>query len=106
MKNFIDNEPVLSAAAITALAGAILGCLVAFGVPVTGDQVEAILNLVGILAPVVGALIGAAIARNKVTRNTHVLERLDGDRVVAGDANEVVASGQEVRKIGSLDAGD
>lgn len=106
MKNLIKNEPVVSAAAITGLVGAILGVLVAFGVPVTGDQAEAILNLVGILAPVAAAVIGGLIARKKVTRNTHVLERQEGDAVVAGEANEAVKAGQEIRKVGSLHAGD
>lgn len=106
MKNLIQSEPVVSAAAISALVGAVIGVLVAFGVPVSGDQADAILNLVAVLAPAVSMLVGAAIARSKATPNTHVLERRDGDRVVAGAANEVVGDGEEIRKVGSLSARD
>lgn len=67
MKKLAQREPVVTAAAIAALAGALIGVLVAFGVPVSGDQAEAILNLVGVLAPGIAALIGAVIARARVS---------------------------------------
>lgn len=106
VKTFTKSEPVISAALIGALAGGLISLLIAFGVPVDGAQAEAILNLVEILAPVIAMGLGALVARSKVTRNTHVLERQDGDRVVAGEANEAVAPGGEIRKVGSLRASD
>ena len=65
-QGLLRNEPVVSAAVITALVGALLRLLIAFGIDISSDQVEAILDLVTLAAPIIGAL----IARRFVTRNS------------------------------------
>lgn len=62
-----SREPVIKAAAIGALVGAVLSLLISFGVPVTGDQVEAIKTLAELLAPIISMGVAAVIARSKVT---------------------------------------
>lgn len=57
VKNLVKNEPVVSAAVITGIVGALLRLLIAFGIDITSDQVEAILDVVTLLAPIVGALV-------------------------------------------------
>lgn len=63
----LSNEPVITAAAIGALVGAVLSLLISFGVPVTGDQVEAIKSLAELLAPIISMGVAAVIARGRVT---------------------------------------
>lgn len=98
MKKFLKNEPVVSAAVITGLVGAILRLLISFGVDITSEQVEAILDVVTLVAPVVGAF----IARRFVTRNGAVVEREQDGHVLAGEANELPTD-THVREIGELD---
>lgn len=82
----MKNEPLITVASITAGVTALLGLLVAFGVPVTPDQQVAILGVVAVVAPVAVALIG----RNLVTPNGSVVERVDSEGTVkAGEANEL-----------------
>lgn len=57
------NEPLVTRATIVALAAAVVGVLVVFGVPLTDEQQAAILALVGVAAP----LLVAALTRSKVT---------------------------------------
>lgn len=59
----MKNEPVLTAAAVTPVAVAILGLLVAFGAPISDEQQTAILAVVGVVVPLASAL----YARSKVT---------------------------------------
>ena len=42
VKNLVKNEPVVSAAVITGLVGALLRLLISFGIDITPDQVEEI----------------------------------------------------------------
>jgi hypothetical protein len=42
----METEPALTVTAITTLVAAVIGLLVAFGVPVSADQKEAILGVV------------------------------------------------------------
>lgn len=97
MKKFLKNEPVVSAAVITGLVGAILRLLISFGIDITGDQVEAILDVVTLAAPIVGAL----IARRFVTRNGAVVEREQDGHVLAGEASELPTN-THVRELGDL----
>lgn len=98
VKNLVKNEPVVSAAVITGLVGAILRLLISFGIDITQDQVEAILDVVTLAAPIVGAL----IARRFVTRNSAVVEREQDGQVLAGEASELPTN-THVREIGELD---
>lgn len=59
----MTSEPVLTVASITALATAVLGALVAFGVNLTEAQTTAVLGVVAVAAPLVVGL----VARRKVT---------------------------------------
>lgn len=99
MKQFLKNEPVISAALITGIVGALLRLLISFGIDISSDQVEAILDMVTLVAPVVGAL----IARRFVTRNGAVVEREQDGHVLAGEASELPTN-THVREIGELDA--
>lgn len=98
VKNLVKNEPVVSAAVITGLVGALLRLLISFGIDITPDQVEAILDVVTLAAPIVGAL----IARRFVTRNSAVVEREQDGQVLAGEASELPTN-THVREIGELD---
>jgi len=98
VKNLVRNEPVVSAAVITGIVGALLRLLIAFGIDITGEQVEAILDIVTLAAPVIGAL----IARRFVTRNSAVVERVQDGHVLAGEASELPTN-THVREIGELD---
>ena len=91
-------EPLISVSSIVAAATAVVALLVAFGVPLTEDQKVAILGLVGVLAPVIVAL----VTRGKVTPNAAVVEVLNGSGIVyAGEANEL-PTGEPIRESGSL----
>lgn len=54
----MSNTPILTTAVITALVSAVIGVLVAFGVPVTGDQQVAIMTLVAVIAPFIVFWVG------------------------------------------------
>ena len=91
-------EPLISISSIVAGATAVIALLVAFGVPLTEDQKVAILGLVGVIAPVIVAL----VTRGKVTPNAAVVEGLNSSGIVyAGEANEL-PTGEPIRESGSL----
>ena len=91
-------EPLISISSIVAAATAVIALLVAFGVPLTEDQKVAILGLVGVLAPVIVAL----VTRGRVTPNAAVVEGLNSSGIVyAGEANEL-PTGEPIREAGSL----
>ena len=91
-------EPLISISSIVAGATAVIALLVAFGVPLTEDQKVAILGLVGVVAPVIVAL----VTRGRVTPNAAVVEGLNGSGIVyAGEANEL-PTGEPIRESGSL----
>ena len=91
-------EPLISVSSIVAAATAVVALLVAFGVPLTEDQKVAILGLVGVIAPVIVAL----VTRGKVTPNAAVVEGLNSSGIVyAGEANEL-PTGEPIRESGSL----
>lgn len=97
--NITKNEPVLSTATIVAVVSALLGLVVAFWPGAVSDvQQDAILVLVGVVAPIIVAV----IARNYVTPNGNVAERVDRNgAVVAGEANDIVTvPGTEIRRLG------
>ena len=59
----MSNEPVLTAASISAVVSAVLALLVAFGLDLSETQTAAILGVVGAVVP----LVTAVVARAKVT---------------------------------------
>lgn len=96
----MKTEPVISTATITAAVSAVIGVLVAFGVPLTDDQKIAVLALVGVAAPLV-----VILARKYVTPNASVVERDDAGTIVAGEGSEL-PTGTVVRTAGSLNTTD
>lgn len=82
----MNHEPLVTTATITAAVTAVIGLLVAFGIPLTDEQQTAILAVVSVLAP----LIVAAVARGKVTPASAVVAQETPDGVVvAGKASPV-----------------
>lgn len=61
------HEPVMTAAGAAAVVSAVIGVLVAFGVPLTTGQRQAVIDLVMVGFPIVAFLVAAWIARSKVT---------------------------------------
>ena len=96
-KKILKNEPVVSAATISALVAALLSLLVEFGVPVTDGQQTAIQGLIAVLAP-----IAVILVRKYVTANANVVERAQDGHVLAGEASELPTN-THVREIGELD---
>ena len=64
-KDFVKNEPVMTAA-IAPIVAAVIGLLVAFGVDLTPEQQQAVITAVLVIAPVL--LVAANwLARQRVT---------------------------------------
>lgn len=57
MKTLLRTEPARLIGGIVAAVAAVVGLLVAFGVPVTDDQKEAILLVVSTVGPLVAGLV-------------------------------------------------
>lgn len=90
------EEPALNVGAITSAASALLVLVVAFWPGLLSeDQKVAILGVVTVAAP----MIVAAVTRAKVTPNGSVAERVDGDHVIAGEANDRATEGSVVREV-------
>ena len=82
----MNREPLINVATLTAATGAIIGLLIAFGVPFTDAQKIAILAATTIAAP----LIVAAIARTKVAAWTTVAAQLNTNgTITAGPATGI-----------------
>ena len=79
----MNNEPVITIGTISLIVSALLTLLVSFGVPITDQQVESILQFVAAVAPLV---VGYLIARGKVTAT----DRLKRHGIHAG-RNEIWA---------------
>lgn len=69
-ERFMSNEPVWSVAGITAVVAAVVALLAAFGVPLSDEQVQAVLGLVAAAAP----LVVAYFSRKRV-KPVHCRER-------------------------------
>lgn len=98
-----ENEPLITTSVIVAIGAAIVGLLVAFGVPLNDEQKSAVTTAIIVAAP----LLVAWIARRQVTPTNNVLEfkpRADSPRVVAGPANDQVEPGSIVRYQPEVDA--
>ena len=72
----------------------IIGLLVAFGVPLTSEQIAAIITAAGFI----GIILALVLWATTVDRR-EVVERLIGGEVVAGEANDIVPSGEVVREV-------
>ena len=72
----------------------IIGLLVAFGVPLTSEQIAAIITAAGF----VGIVLALVLWATTVDRR-EVVERLIGGEVVAGEANDMIPSGEVVREV-------
>lgn len=70
-----SREPLVTVGGIVALVSAVVALVVAFGVDLSEGQIEAILGLVAVLAPIIVAL----LARGKVTPWKYAVEVIDQD---------------------------
>ena len=77
---------------VTQGVSAIIGLLVAFGVDLTPEQMAAIMGAAGFIGVVLALVLWASTVDRR-----EVVERLIGDHVVAGEANDLVPSGEVVR---------
>lgn len=71
---------------------AIIGLLVAFGINLTPEQMAAIMSAAGFIGVVLALVLWASTVDRR-----EVVERLIGSEVVAGEANDMVPSGEVVR---------
>jgi len=85
----MKKEPVITVAALVAIAGSIIGVLVAFGVPVTEEQRDAIERLLLSVGPLVLLAVAALVARRAVTPNAKIAAYDTGTEIVAGPASKV-----------------
>jgi hypothetical protein len=60
----MNREPVVTAVSIGMIVSAALGLLVVFGIPISNEQVEAILAFVSVVAPLA---LAALYARSRVS---------------------------------------
>ncbi len=98
IKKFLKTEPVV----VLAVGSYVVAVAAELGFDIL-SQVEGAQNIiVGLLALV--PILGAAYARQMVTPNGKVVERLDEyGVVVAGEGNDMVSEGGFVRVIGDDD---
>lgn len=89
------REPVITVGTISALVAAILALLVAFGIDIPDDVQSGILAVIATAAPIVAGV----IARRYVTPAQDVVERRDGDRVIAGAGHDTIAEGETIRDV-------
>ena len=73
---------------------ALIGLLVAFGVALTPEQMAAIMSAAGFLGIVLALVLWASTVDRR-----EVVERLIGSDVVAGEANDMIPSGEVVREL-------
>jgi len=56
----MNREPVITAASVASVVSALIALLVAFGLHLTKDQIAALLGFVGVVAPIVAAIVARA----------------------------------------------
>ena len=81
---------------VTQGVSAIIGLLVAFGVDLTPEQMAAIMGAAGFIGVVLALVLWASTVDRR-----EVVERLIGSEVVAGEANDLVPTGEVVRETSS-----
>lgn len=90
-----NNHASLLVMLLKDLAAAVLGVLAVFGLALSGEQIGAILTLVGTIGTALTFLVWATTVQKK-----KVVERLIGkSEVVAGPANDLVPEGTHVRDL-------
>lgn len=95
-KSVTRGEPALTTSTITAVVGAAVVLLVAFGLDLTDDQVLAISGFVAVVAP----LISGFLTRRQVTPSSEVAAQVAPDgSFVAGDALTTVETGKPVEVV-------
>ena len=72
----------------------LIGLLVAFGIDLTSEQMAAIMSAAGFLGIVLALVLWATTVDRR-----EVVERLIGSEVVAGEANDMIPSGEVVREV-------
>ena len=87
------REPAITVGTVSALVSAVLALLVVLGLSLPDGFEAAILAVLAAAAPIIAGI----ITRAKVTPTQDVVERVEGGRVLAGPANDLVAEGDDVR---------
>jgi predicted exporter len=82
---FTDEEPAVTSGTIVALVTAVIALAVAFGAPITSMQKEAIIGVVGVVAPMVAVL----LTRPHVTPTSKIAERIAEARVQAAEVARI-----------------
>jgi hypothetical protein len=67
----VQNEPVLTAAGVTAVLGGVLGFLVAHGI-ISNTQASSVTQVLAVVVPLVLPLVLGWIARSKVTPTVNI----------------------------------
>jgi lysylphosphatidylglycerol synthetase-like protein (DUF2156 family) len=67
----VSNEPVLTAAGVTAVLGGVLGFLVAHGI-LSNTQASSVTQVLAVVVPLVLPLVLGWIARSKVTPTANI----------------------------------
>lgn len=65
----MKNEPAVTTGTIVAIVSALIAVIVAFGLPLTDEQQNAIIGAVSVIAP----LVVAVVVRPRVTPNSKVI---------------------------------
>lgn len=80
----MNTEPAWTVGSITAAVSALVGLLVAFGLPITDGQQNAILAFVGVAAP----LVVAWLVRSRVVPSSQVVAKAETNgEITAGDGS-------------------
>lgn len=79
---------------LSQLVAAVVALAVAFGLSLTADQVAAIMGLTSVIG-----MIATFVLWARTVDRAQVVEALIGEDVIAGEANDLVTTGEIVRAI-------
>lgn len=94
----MQDEPVAIPGAIMAVVVAGFGLAVLLGVPLSVEQVGGITTFAGAVIALVTVL-----QRKRSVAAAKVVERVDGRTVIAGEANDALLPGEEIRELGDYE---
>jgi len=101
--NYIKKEPLVFYELVSGVLSAAVFVAAAFGVKITGEQLNAMSMLVLALLLLVIWLATGVVARKSVTANANVAEWVNPEgMVIAGEANDLRTAGAEIRAIGEV----
>lgn len=89
------REPAITVGTISALVSAVLALLVVLGLTLPDGFEAAVLAVLAAAAPIIAGV----ITRAKVTPTVDVVEKRDGDRVIAGPGHDTISEGETIRDV-------